>query len=214
MIVRHDVLDIQDDNELCYKLRSIFQWTFPVLVKQMYLIDEKEIQYTGMQTTLNNDYDYEFANVLATASIDVSNLAELYQKGITFQLVNENDPEKIYGIIRDYLQLSAEVLNERNINEEVARTNPHVINFIKDMQKLEALGNALYPMFGYGRVTNTKVDGFGAQRRLNSIRQGRINKKAQLTEEERRIQQRFHLDFRKELIPFVKESTAVWYRGK
>ena len=63
-------------------------------------------------------------------------------------------------------------------------------------------------------MTNMKLTGFGAQRRINSLRQGRISKPQQLTEEERRIEQRFRLDFRRELIPFVKESVAVWYRGK
>lgn len=214
MIVRHDVLDIQDNNDACYKMRSIFQWGFFCRIKQMYLLDEEEIANVGVPTTLNNDYDYEFANVMATAKVDISNLAEFYNNGITFQLTETGDPERIYGLIRDYLLLAAESLNERNLNEEVARTNPHVINFIKDIQKLENLANALYPMFAHGKVTNMKLTGFGAQRRINSLRQGRISKPQQLTEEERRIEQRFRLDFRRELIPFVKESVAVWYRGK
>lgn len=214
MITRHNVLDIQDDNDLCYKLRSIFQWGYKVRLKQMYLVDEEEIQYVGLQTTMDNDYDYEFANVLAEAKIDIANMAELFHRGITFQIAEEDAPEKIYTNIRDYLSLSAEILNERNISEEVARTNQHIINFIKDIQKLEALGNAVYPMFAHGKVTNTKLTGFGVQRRIHSLRQGRISQQTRMTEEEKRIEQRFHLNFRKELIPYVKDSTSVWFRGK
>lgn len=214
MLIHHDLSDIQDQNDLCLSMRKVFGWSYVCRLKQMHILDEEEINQVGIPTTLNHDYDYEFANVLVNAKITISDMAELFHDGITFQITENEDIEKIYMNIRDYLLIAAEALNERNVNDEMARNNPHIINFIKDIQKFEALGNALYPMFAHGKVTNTKLTGFGATRRLNSIRQGRLTKEVQLSEEEKRIQQRFHLDFRRELIPFVKESTSVWFRKR
>ena len=95
----------------------------------------------------------------------------------------------------------------------MAKTNPHVINFIKDIQKFEDLGNALYPRF-LNKKDTTVSGGFGSIRLRNTLRRGQIREEKRLTEEQKRMEQRFQLDFRRELIPYVKESTSVWFRRR
>lgn len=212
MLIHHDVRDIADiDSPLAKGMMKVFAWYYPCRLKQMYLYSDEEVRIVGLPTTLNNDYDYEFANILVSAQITISDMAELYDKGISFQFEEIKDMEKVYSNIRDYLHIAAEALNERNISSEVARNNQHVVNFIKDIKKFEQLGNALYPSF----VSNNKATvhtGFGSIRIRNTLRRGQIKQSVKLTEEERRMQQRFHLDFRKELIPYVKDSTSIWFR--
>lgn len=212
MLIHHDVTDIADiDSPLATGMMRVFASYYRCRLKQMYLYSDEEVRNVGLPTTLNNDYDYEFANVLVTAQIAISDMAELYDKGISFQFEEVKDMERVYTSIRDYLHIAAEALNERNVSSEVARHNQHVINFIKDIKKFEQLGNALYPSFASNNKSTVHT-GFGSVRLRNTLRRGQIKQSAKLTEEERRMQQRFHLDFRKGLIPYVKDSTSIWFR--
>lgn len=215
MLIHHDVRDLIElhQNPLAEGMLRVFNWYYPCRLKQMYLYSEEEIGNVGLATTLDPNYDYEFANVLVDAQITVSDMAELYSEGISFQFEKLEDMEKVYENIRNYLSIAADALNERNITPEVAKTNPQVINFIKDIQKFEDLGNALYPRFLDKKDTKV-TNGFGTIRLRNSLRRGQIREEKRLTEEQKRMQQRFHLDIRKELIPYVKDSTSVWFRRR
>ena len=214
MLIHHDVRDLVDiQSPLAEGMLRVFYWYYPCRLKQMYLYQDEEIKNVGLATTLDQNYDYEFANVLVDAQLTASDMAELFHEGISFQFENLSDMERVYENIRNYLVIAADALNERNISPEVAKTNPHVINFIKDIQKFEDLGNTLYPRF-LDKKDTTVSGGFGSIRLRNTLRRGQIREEKRLTEEQKRMEQRFQLDFRRELIPYVKESTSVWFRRR
>lgn len=207
----HNTSDIQDNSRESVAMRRVFGKHYYVRIKQMYLQDEEVVSRYGAMTTMNPDWDYELANSLSNAQMNISDMAEFFSEGITINFDSVADVKQIYGYIRDYVEIAAECLNENGVTETQARHSERLIRFFKDIQKFEDLANALYPMFM--RFEPKKVNharGFqGSVLRLNKQRD---RKSTHLTEEQRRIQLDYRIDIRKWLSPQAEKSLSIWSR--
>lgn len=94
-----------NEQELEHKriLDIIFDRKYEVRIKKIDNMSIEEIEFYGMYSTGDKEYDDHLNNELITRWLSINEMVEYYKRGKSFSIVDPRNTEEIYGVIHQYL---------------------------------------------------------------------------------------------------------------
>lgn len=200
---------------------TIFDGYWPVRTKSINLKSIEEIEEEGYISTFNKEWDSLIMNEQVSVYRTIADMAEWLYDGKHFRLERSEDYLTIYDVIRHYVKMIADVFNhELALNTETIDEDSPWARVLRDVQKLEDLGNHIYPMVEMKRpkyVQTPQTGLLGLIARLNASNTIHIERDSRIIDGDnikgkKRPVDIPVIDIRKELDVGAFERTRTWLR--
>jgi hypothetical protein len=115
---------------------QIFHYYFKCYMPQHQLYSDAYLSEVGVPTTMNRAIDRELANAPVLCQLTPAEMADKFANGATLTLQEPKDAVPVYQMIKEHLENWYVI-----VNDPLDYTEPP----LEDLQKFEALAQALYP---------------------------------------------------------------------
>lgn len=116
-------------------LNIIFERKYEIRIKKIDNMSIEEIEFYGMYSTGDKDYDQDLNNEIITRWLSIDEMVEYFKRGKPFSIVDAKNTEEIYQVIHQYL-LSWKNRLENSVNVGNAP--------VDDLIALDSMASALH----------------------------------------------------------------------
>lgn len=93
----------QQDQEHQKILNIIFDRKYEVRIKKIDNMSVEEIEFYGMYSTGDKEYDDHLNNEIITRWMSINEMVEYYKRGKPFSIFDPKNTEEIYDVVHQYL---------------------------------------------------------------------------------------------------------------
>jgi hypothetical protein len=105
----------EQEKEHLQILDIIFDRKYEIRIKKIDNVSVEEIEFYGMYSTGDKDYDDSLNNEIITRWMSISEMVEYFKRGKPFSIANPANTQEIYDVIHKYL-LSWKARLENSLN--------------------------------------------------------------------------------------------------